>query len=161
MKDRIRQLMESQHMQQNNFAEVLGISAGSLSGIFSGRTKPTINIVNAIKEKFARVNTDWLLFGTGSMYLDDRKASAGLPGGQGAGGQSAGVGSPSGASAAQQPSPTLFSQGEVNAQQLGVQPTLKNQPVEIVKYINKPTRRITEIRVFYDDQTWETFVPKK
>ena len=24
-----------------------------------------------------------------------------------------------------------------------------------------PLRRITEIRVFYDDQTWESFVPKK
>ena len=30
-----------------------------------------------------------------------------------------------------------------------------------VKYIDKPQRRITEIRIFFDDQTWETFVPKK
>jgi hypothetical protein len=30
-----------------------------------------------------------------------------------------------------------------------------------VKTIDKPQRRITEIRVFYDDQTWETFVPQK
>ena len=30
-----------------------------------------------------------------------------------------------------------------------------------VKTIDKPARRITEIRVFYDDQTWETFVPQK
>ena len=30
-----------------------------------------------------------------------------------------------------------------------------------VKNIDKQTRRITEIRVFYDDQTWESFVPKK
>lgn len=29
------------------------------------------------------------------------------------------------------------------------------------KNIDKPVRRITEIRVFYDDQTWEAFVPKK
>lgn len=26
---------------------------------------------------------------------------------------------------------------------------------------DKPQRKITEIRIFYDDQTWETFVPKK
>lgn len=153
--------MESQHMQQNNFAEVLGISAGSLSGIFSGRTKPTINIVNAIKEKFARVNTDWLLFGTGAMYLDDKKPSAGAPNGQPLGGQTAGLASPSDSSVAPQQSPTLFSQGEMNGQTQGVQPTLKNKPVEIVKYVDRPTRKIAEIRVFYDDQTWETFVPKK
>ena len=43
----------------------------------------------------------------------------------------------------------------------GVNRTLKNQPHENVKYIDKPQRKITEIRIFYDDQTWETFVPKK
>ena len=30
-----------------------------------------------------------------------------------------------------------------------------------VKIIDKPIRQITEIRIFYNDQTWETFVPKK
>ena len=30
-----------------------------------------------------------------------------------------------------------------------------------VKNFDKPQRKITEIRIFYDDQTWETFVPKK
>ena len=43
----------------------------------------------------------------------------------------------------------------------GVNHTPKNQPHENVKYIDKPQRKITEIRIFYDDQTWETFVPKK
>ena len=30
-----------------------------------------------------------------------------------------------------------------------------------MKYFDKPQRQVTEIRIFYDDQTWETFVPKK
>ena len=30
-----------------------------------------------------------------------------------------------------------------------------------MKNIYKTQRNITEIRIFYDDQTWETFVPKK
>ena len=30
-----------------------------------------------------------------------------------------------------------------------------------IVYKEKERRRITEIRVFYDDQTWESFVPKK
>ena len=33
--------------------------------------------------------------------------------------------------------------------------------VSDVKIINKVQRNITEIRVFYDDQTWETFVPQR
>lgn len=32
---------------------------------------------------------------------------------------------------------------------------------EIVKYIDKPQRRITEIHVFYDDGTFETFSGRK
>ena len=30
-----------------------------------------------------------------------------------------------------------------------------------IKYIEKPQRKITEIRIFFDDQTWETFIPQK
>ena len=30
-----------------------------------------------------------------------------------------------------------------------------------VKVIDKPQRRVIEIRVFYDDQTWDTFIPQK
>ncbi len=36
---------------------------------------------------------------------------------------------------------------------------VENPVKEIVKYIDKPARKITEIRVFYDDQTWESFSP--
>jgi hypothetical protein len=31
---------------------------------------------------------------------------------------------------------------------------------EIVKYTDKPQRKITEIRIFFDDGTYETFGPK-
>jgi hypothetical protein len=43
----------------------------------------------------------------------------------------------------------------------GVNRTPKNIAQAAVKYVDKPQRKITEIRIFYDDQTWETFVPKK
>jgi hypothetical protein len=33
--------------------------------------------------------------------------------------------------------------------------------VEVMKNYDKQPRRVTEIRVFYDDQTWESFVPAK
>ena len=41
----------------------------------------------------------------------------------------------------------------------------ENAPKEIVKqkirYIEKPARKITEIRIFFDDKTYETFRPEK
>ena len=55
------------------------------------------------------------------------------------------------------PSGSLFDQPVSHS----VNPTRKNIAQTEVKYIDKPQRKITEIRIFYDDQTWETFVPKK
>ena len=51
MKDRIRQIMESQHMTQQVFAEFIGVGAATLSSIFNDRTRPTLNIVEAIKKE--------------------------------------------------------------------------------------------------------------
>ena len=65
MKDRIREIMESQHMTQKVFASFIGLSEGSLSGIYSGRTRPTLNVVELIKAKIPAISTDWLMFGTG------------------------------------------------------------------------------------------------
>lgn len=42
MKDRIRKVMESQQMTQQEFADFIHISPASLSSIFTGRTRPTI-----------------------------------------------------------------------------------------------------------------------
>src|SRR5574344_1193153 len=70
MKDRIKKLMESQHMTQQTFAQVTGISPASLSSIFTGRTKPTLNHVEAIQKKFPNINLGWLLNGSEPMFLN-------------------------------------------------------------------------------------------
>ena len=70
MKDRIRLVMESQHMTQQTFAQFIGISPAALSSIFNGRTNATLNTVEAIKSKLPLLNSDWLLFGKGKMYDD-------------------------------------------------------------------------------------------
>jgi len=195
MKDRIRQIMEDQKLNQQSFAQLIGKSTATLSNIFNDRTKPTLDIVDAIKKKFPQVNTEWLLFGTPPMYINKVEggvaasssgASAGA-GGMGAedsldmyGGASAstGMGAQGGmpgaggmAGDAMEPSldfgadgqdsspasPSLFDQPQMH----GVKRTPKNIANAAVKIVDKPQRRITEIRIFYDDQTWETFVPKK
>lgn len=71
MKDRIKQLMESQHMSQQTFADFIGISSPTLSSIFNGRTKPSIYTVEAIRSKFPTISLDWLMYGNGPMFKDD------------------------------------------------------------------------------------------
>jgi len=60
-------------------------------------------------------------------------------------------------SSSSSPSPQGF--GSSNSQRVlsTPKPTVRTE----VKYLDKPQRNITEIRIFFDDQTWETFVPKK
>jgi len=43
----------------------------------------------------------------------------------------------------------------------GVRSTRLENDREDLKIVDKPQRRVIEIRVFYDDQTWDTFLPAK
>jgi hypothetical protein len=49
----------------------------------------------------------------------------------------------------------------MNGNLKGVNNTHGFSDFENMKNIDKTPRRVTEIRVFYDDQTWESFVPVK
>ena len=60
--------MESQHMTQQVFADFLQQSPATLSSIFNHRTRPTLNIVDAIKAKIPNISIEWLLYGTGEMF---------------------------------------------------------------------------------------------
>ena len=62
-KDRIRIIMEDQHMTQQVFADFLQQSPATLSSIFNGRTRPTLNIIDSIKTKIPDISIEWLLYG--------------------------------------------------------------------------------------------------
>ena len=156
--------MESQHMTQQVFADYIGIGAATLSSIFNGRTRPTLNIVEAIKKKIPNISTDWLMFGSGEMYL--------LANGQESGSDIAPqplAGTDDGTNFMSQPgqpmldfdAPTPKSAPSPYNNINSVRNTHPEIIREEVKSIDKPQRRVIEIRVFYDDQTWETFVPAK
>ena len=151
IKDRIRKLMDSQHMSRQVFCDYVGLSQATLSNIFNGKSRPTLMQIDAIKRKFPAVNTDWLLYGSGQMYND----------GQPVGTESTSVPQDDAASEVYSVAPTLFSELQEQQNVQRVNNTPKNVENLNVKIIDKPIRQITEIRIFYNDQTWETFVPKK
>ena len=65
-------------MTQQVFADYIQQSPATLSSIFNGRTRPTLNIVEAIKKKIPNISTDWLMFGSGDMYLPSSDADNGV-----------------------------------------------------------------------------------
>lgn len=154
MKDRIKAVMESQNMGQQNFAQFIEMSPASLSSIFNGRTKPTLNIVEAIKAKIPNISTDWLLFGSGSMYDDHSETTEQT--------------SKSQDSSLVEPlldfSDTFATPSEGYQPVKGVQRVVNTPNKDAFQQVNnvdKKQRKITEIRVFYDDNTWESFSPSK
>ena len=167
MKDRIRQIMESKHMTQQVFAQFIEMSPASLSSIFNNRNRPTLNVVEAIKRKIPDINTDWLMFGVGSMYTSS--AAAASPSSKSATAVESHIPQESVLDFSDTPSPTPAAEVPVltdnrpsaTIQANGVRNTRINSPREDIKIIDKPLRRVTEIRVFYDDQTWESFIPAK
>ena len=155
MKDRIKQLMMSQHMTQQGFAEFLGVSPAALSSLFSGRSNPTLNYVDAIKKKLPTINLAWLMYGEGEMFTDKNSEPSE---------NSGEAHQPS-----ENPQPGFFD-SLPETSQLHDSPSSRrsdqrfssrNEESNLVKYFNKKERSITEIRIFFDDQTFESFVPKK
>ncbi|MBR6013523.1 MAG: helix-turn-helix transcriptional regulator [Prevotella sp.] len=152
MKDRIKKIMESQHMTQQIFAQFIEVAPATLSSIFNDRTKPSLKIVDAIKQKIPALSTDWLLFGRGPMYTDEIPAEENFQP------------QDSGQKFSEpqldfDASPTTFPKSENDRQVVNF--AAKNIEPYVLKNIDKKPRQITEIRIFFDDQTWETFVPKK
>ena len=161
MKDRIRQIMESQHMTQQVFADFIGLAPATLSSIYNERTRPTLSVVEAIKKKIPNISTDWLMFGSGDMYISSPAPADSLLSAEERGGN--------GGQIVQSPMLDFDQPQSPTPQQVSQAPysfnSVKSTPSNIerteVKIIDKPQRKVKEIRVFYDDQTWETFVPEK
>lgn len=176
MKERIRAVMEYAGMTQQEFAARLGISPASLSSIFTGRTNPTNNHVMAIHHAFPEINVSWLLFGEGEMLVPASHESVSGPaeenGGRTAEPESsaamAGTNEPpslfdsevlrSPSQSASQPSSPIRQNYEYRREQQ--RPArASDRPFEMGINIDKKCRKVKEIRVFFDDGTYESFVP--
>ena len=157
-KDRIRMIMEDQHMTQQVFADFLQQSPATLSSIFNGRTRPTLQVVDAIKTKIPDISIEWLLYGTGDMYNSyPQGTEEPISGGQMKGQEQNLIFDSS--------LPNTVNSSQNGGFALGIQQGVKTTHPEIVreeiKIVDKSPRKVTEIRVYYDDQTYETFVPSK
>ena len=167
MKDRIRQIMEAQHMSQQVFASYIGTTPATLSGIFNDRTRPTINIIESIKKKFPDISLEWLMLGQGDMFQQkaspiDASADEVQPTETGPQTASSSLfGHEQMIDFGQPVAPTPQSVHHPAPNKNGVRNTRSEIVPEVVKIVDKPARRVTEIRVYFDDQTWESFLPSK
>lgn len=156
MKERIEKILNDSGMTSSQFAEAIGIQRSALSHILNGRNNASLDVVLKIHQRFPQVSLEWILTGTGEM------AETSLPI----------ASTPRSSLPPQQPglfdenpefsiSPT---ENRENLKEMG-STTPESAPKiiekEVIKYVEKPVAKITEIKIFYDNGTFQTFYAEK
>ncbi|HOQ58618.1 MAG TPA: helix-turn-helix transcriptional regulator [Bacteroidales bacterium] len=147
MKDRIKEILDSQGLNATQFAQKVNINVSALSHILSGRNNPSYDALQKIIVNFPGINVEWLMTGQGEMYKEN------LP--------------------IQQEEVTLFGENpqkpdhdsgkEGYLPQKGLKSSQKpsmytdNQTNTATE---KTTAKISKIAVFYSDNTYEEFFPQ-
>lgn len=75
MKERLLEFLRSENKSSAQFAEEIGVQPSGISHILSGRNNPSLDFILKMLGKYEFISTDWLLFGKGSMYKDQRMRS--------------------------------------------------------------------------------------
>ena len=146
--DRLKLILERVNLTPGNFADKIGVAPATISHILSGRNKyPSAEVMLRLHETFPDIDLNWLLTGEGTLVKDDPDSMF--------------TGSLFGDNLLNATKSTTESE---NRKENSLE-TAKNVDNPIVKqeiiYKEKPVRKIAEIRIFFDDGTYETFTPNK
>ena len=138
-------------MKPSSFANATNIKLATLSQILNGRNNPSLEVVSKIRTAFPFLSYDWIISGEGEMC----KEQPTLP---------------------FTDEDTPFNHGEnreFTTERTNDSENRKDfapyrpqehprvPEIEEIKYIERPAKKIREIKIFYDDGTYETFVPQK
>lgn len=74
MTNKIFQLISELNLSPAEFAEKIGVSKSSISSIKTGRTQPTLFLVNKIKETYPAFNTNWLFDEQNNTHIFEAEA---------------------------------------------------------------------------------------
>ena len=184
-KEKIELIIQDKHMNSTQFCNEVCIAQGTLSHIRSGRTEPTLNILRSISQAFPDINPSWLFYGEGPMYKNadsptpnqeesddtylNNMSDEDVPSDEGQLAFNFQVNP----SASSRPTPTNSSGAVAAAPIQGAassrRPASPASPspssplnvqeivAETLKQQQKPQRKVVEVRIFFDDGTFETF----
>lgn len=153
IKDRLKMIMDREKLTAGAFAESIGVAQATISHILGERNKyPSTEVILRLHQRYSDINLEWLLTGNGEMSKDSSSSTATYPD----------FDYPLFAENAENPSNGTDKTENRKEIALG---TPQNSPNNIVRqeviYKEKPAKKITEIRIFFDDNTYEIFKPEK
>ena len=69
-RERLIEIMKSQELNSKQLSLELGVSAGTISNILSGRNKPSLDFLQNVANHFPFISPAWLFLGFGDKYID-------------------------------------------------------------------------------------------
>ena len=70
---RLEEILEFLGLTPSEFADEIEVQRSSMSHLFSGRNKPSLDFIKKIKLRYPEIDTDWLIFGEGNMVKNELK----------------------------------------------------------------------------------------
>ena len=149
IKDRFKMIMEREQLTAGAFAESIEVAQATISHILASRNNPSTEVILKLHKRYNDINLEWLLTGKGNMSNNPSSAETDefdYP-----------------LFADNTENPSNESDVSENRKEIAIGNPQKT-PKEIVKqeiiYKERPPRKITEIRIFFDDNTYKTFKPE-
>ena len=69
-RERLIEIMKSEKLNSKQLSLELGVSAGTISNILSGRNKPSLDFLQNVANHFPFISPAWLFLGFGDKYID-------------------------------------------------------------------------------------------
>jgi transcriptional regulator with XRE-family HTH domain len=145
MKTRLLEFLKIENKSSAQLAEEIGVQASGISHILSGRNNPSLDFILKMLEKYQFLSTDWLLFGKGSMYKEGKMQSL-FDYDTANNGESNEV-----------QSKIEFNKPEIEYKDVMKSNTIKDSAISS----NKTASEVIKIIWFYEDNSFEEFVPRR
>lgn len=159
MRDRIRMIMEAEKMTPARFADSLHIGRAVISHILNGRNNPSLEVITRILTHIPKINSDWLITGSGDMYKSSRTENV-IPNIKESKTDQLGLFSflsENPASMQEDSSlPKYQKENEINKPESNIENVIN----ERIIYKERGSRKIKQIIICYNDNTFETFGDK-
>lgn len=145
MKERLLEFLRNENKTSAQLAEEIGVQASGISHILSGRNNPSLDFILKMLEKYQFLSTDWLLFGKGSMYTDSKMQNLFDVKFSEAG-----------------DSREVAVKNDANRREFDIHNVTKNiQENDLSETPGRSTSEVVKIVWFYDNNSFEEFLPRK
>jgi transcriptional regulator with XRE-family HTH domain len=147
MRERVLKIIESEGITAAEFADAIGVQRSNVSHVLNGRNNPGFSFIQKILEAYPKVNSRWLLTGSGNIYEDSTQKIK------------------------QTRTPDLFStMGESKVENTPQPPkkTDKQEDIKPIETVNQQQirtepgqsdKKIARVLIFYNDHTFDDYRP--